>query len=202
MVIDKLLASTKDWQTDGTAEPVVYFYCNRNEPDRRDPTVIMQAIVKQLSLALPQAGLPKPVVNKYDVRAKDGFASGPLEFQECYDLVVSLLDLYPRTTIIIDGLDESDDMERWRLLEALASIMRTSVNPVKIFISSRDDGDIKLELEKLPNLYIAARDNRKDIQRYVEREVKREGGKRRLWQLPHNLQMKIISTMVEKANGM
>lgn len=162
----------------------------------------MQAIVKQLSLVLPQSGLPKLVVAAYDVRIKDGLAAGPLEFQECFDLLVLLLDLYPRTTIIIDGLDESDEMERWRLLEALTTIMHTSTNAVKIFISSRDDTDIKLKLEKLPNLYIEARDNREDIERYIHREVKLEVGNRRLWKLPHDLQMEVISTILEKANGM
>lgn len=184
-----------------TCEPVVYFYCNRNEPERRSPTTIMQAIVKQLSVALPASGLPKPVVAKYDERLKSGLAAGPLAFQESNLLLISLLDIFPRTTIIIDALDESDPTERGRLLEVLTAIMHSSTSVVKIFISSRDDIDIKLKLEKVPNLYIEAQDNGEDIKRFIHREME-SAKNRRLYSLPDELKNEIISTLTKKANGM
>lgn len=197
-----MISSPEVRQSHQTAEPVVYFYCNRNESQRQNPTAIMCAIVKQMSVVWPEAGLPKPVVAAYNERAKGGMAAGPLVFQECFDLLISLLDLYPRTTIVIDGLDESDPMERWRLLEALTAIMHTSTNSVKIFISSRDDTDIRFKLEQVPNLYIDAHDNREDIERFIKREISQTGGRRRLWRLPEGLQSRIISVILEKANGM
>lgn len=196
------MPSPKTGQNHQTAEPLVYFYCNRSDPQRQDPTAIMRSIVKQMSLAWPRAGLPKPVVEAYNDRAKNGLAAGHLMFQECFDLLILLLDLYPRTTIIIDGLDESDPRERWQLLEALTAIMHTSTNSVKIFISSRDDTDIRLKLEKVPNLYIDAQDNREDIERFIQREVKLTVGRRRLWRLPEALRRQIVSVILEKANGM
>lgn len=188
-------------QNDGsqTHEPVVYFYCNRNEPQRRDPTVIMQALLKQMSGVFP--GLPKPVVAAYNERLKLGLASGPLSFQESRNLLVSLLEIFPQTTIIIDALDESDPVERWRLLEALTVIMH-STSLVKIFISSRDDIDIKLKLEKAPNLYIEAQDNEEDIKRFIYREMAESTKNRRLSYLPVEIKQRIFSTLVEKANGM
>lgn len=196
MVINTLLSL----QNRQAAEPVVYFYCNRNEPQRRNPTAILQAILKQLCVILPQAGLPAPVVAVYDDRCKDGLAAGSLEFQECLDLLVLLLYLYPYTTIVIDALDESDPMERWQLLEAFTKCMNDS--SVKIFISSRDDTDIKSKLENVPNLYIEAEDNMDDIRRFIHREVKSSVGRRRLWRLPDNVQTQIISTILQKSNGM
>lgn len=92
MVIDMLLRPPNGERLSyQTYEPVIYCYCNRNEPDRRDPTTIMQVLVKQLSVVLP--GLPKPVVAEYDKRSKSG---GSLEFQESNDLLVSLLDIFPK----------------------------------------------------------------------------------------------------------
>ncbi|KAL0631453.1 hypothetical protein Q9L58_009685 [Maublancomyces gigas] len=161
----------------------------------------MQAIVKQLSVALLASGLPKPVVAKYDERLKSGHAAGPLAFQESNLLLISLLDIFPRTTIIIDALDESDPMERGRLLEALTAIMHSSTSVVKIFSSSRDDIDIKLKLEKVPNLYIEAQDNGEDIKRFIDREMKSTKN-RRLCSLPDELKKDIISTLTKKGNEM
>lgn len=181
-----------------THEPVVYFYCNKHEPDRRDPAKIMQAIVKQMSLVLPAAGLPKPVVAAYEKRVKDGFASGSLEFQESKDLLVSLLHIFPHTTIIIDALDESDPLTRGRLLETLTSLMHSSACSVKVFISSREDVDIKLKLENVPNLYIEAQ-NSGDIERFIHRELIEN---RRLLNLPDGVQEQITDTLMHKAGGM
>lgn len=205
MVIATLESQAQNSGGDQWREPVVYFYCNRNEPLRRDPTAIMQAIVKQLSLARPNLpGLPKSVVAEYDKRVKDGFASGSLGFQENYELVVSLLGMYSQTTIVIDALDESDPKERWRLLEALKAIIQSSTGLVKIFVSSRDDVDITLKLANVPNLYIDARDNGGDIGRFVYREVAQsiESGRLLCGHITDELKEQIISAILTKAKGM
>lgn len=196
MVIETVeLQNTENHQT---YEPVVYFYCNQNESQRRDPANIMQAIVKQLSVVLP--GLPKPVVAGYDKRVKSGLAAGPLGFCESSDLLVSLLEIFPQTTIVIDALDESDPAKRGQFLEALTTIMRSSTSVVKVFISSRDDIDIKLKLERVPNIYIEA-NNSEDIERFIHREMT-EPNNRRLFCLPDTQKKRIMSTLVKKANGM
>lgn len=194
MVIDTLTASDRK----ARHEPVIYFYCNRNDPQRRDPTCILRAIVKQISIALP--GLPKVVVAEYENRTQDGLEAGPLGFQECHELLVSLLDIFPQTTLLIDGLDESDPTERGRLLELLTTIIHSSTSVVRIFVSSRDDVDIKLKLEKVPNLYISAEDNKDDIERFIHRELAEPNT--RLFKLPAPLKELIVETLVENANGM
>lgn len=161
----------------------------------------MRALVKQISLVFPSAGLPKPVVAAYEKRVEEGFASGSLEFLESKDLLVSLLHIFPRTTIIIDALDESDPLTRGRLLEALTSLMHSSTCSVKVFISSREDVDIKLKLEKVPNLYIEAQ-NSGDIERFIHREIRESIENRRLLNLPDEVRKKIIDTLVNKAGGM
>lgn len=39
------------------------------------------------------------------------------------------------------------------------------------FISSRDDIDIKIRLEKVSNRYIEAQDNKEDIERFIDQEL-------------------------------
>lgn len=198
MVIETLGSLSRNSDSHQRLEPVIFFYCTRNDPARRDPTKILQALVKQMSVGLP--GLPKPVVAKYDERITAGLAAGALDFDESYDLLVSLLDLYPQTTIIIDGLDESDPSKRGRLLDSLNAIITSSASVVKFFISSRDDPDIKLKLDDVPNLYIHARDNSSDINRFIDRGLAQSTNQ--LLSQPGRVRDAIQKTLVEKANGM
>lgn len=178
---------------------MVYFYCDRNESPRRDPKIIMQAIVKQLSLRSP--GLPKPVVAAYEKRKEDG---GYLQWKESCDLVSSILDIYPQSTIAIDALDETDPDERWKLFKALKDLIDSSTSLVKVFVSSRDDDDITRKLNDVPNLYIKASDNMADIERFIHREIKRsiEDGSLLRGEVKEELKQEIISTLLSKSDGM
>lgn len=149
-----------------------------------------------MSLALP--GLPKVVVAGYD-KTQEHVS---LSFQRSHDLLVSLLDIFPRTTIIIDALDESDPLKRSSLLQVLNTIVQYSANVVKIFVSSRDDVDIQLRLDKVPNLYIEAQDNAEDIKRFINREMADWVKNKRLASLPVEMKDKIMATLADKANGM
>ena len=186
----------------GGPTALAYFYCHRNEEPRRDPKVIMASIVKQLTVPfLPR--MPEQVVKSYDKRVKDGFASGCLEAPECQDLIVSLIGLYSKVTVVIDALDEVPSDERGMLLDKLKIILSPNV---KIFISSRNDVPIRLQLEKLPDHYIDSTDNKSDIERFVQREVGRAIEKKKLLygrlDLNDDLTKEIIQTLAKKANGM
>ena len=208
MIINTLQLSSEDGYSlkCGEQGALVYFYCKRDEPDRQDPTKIMQSLVKQLSVQLPGDGMPKPVLDEYEKRGKNAFSSRDLSFQECENLIVSLLDIYPRTTIVIDALDEIDRQleSRKSFLEALNTIAQASKNLVKIFVSSRDDDDIILELEAVPNLYIDVVDNAGDIERFIHREINSFIKRRILLRgkVGDQLKSRIISTLIEKADGM
>jgi hypothetical protein len=206
MIINTLQLSSGDDYSKKCGEQgaVVYFYCKRDEPDRQDPTKIMQSLVRQLSVQLPEHGVPKPVTDEYEKREKNAFSSRYLRFEECQTLIVSLLDIYPQTTIVIDALDEIDRESRKPFLESLNTIAQASKNLVKIFVSSRDDDDIILELEAVPNLYIDAADNAGDIERFIHREINTSIDRRILLRgkVDDQLKRKIISILVEKADGM
>jgi hypothetical protein len=205
MIINTLLLPSGDsYNTVGEQGALVYFYCKRDEPDRQDPTKIMQSLVRQLSVQLPEHGVPKPVSDEYEKREKNAFSSRHLSFQECQKLIISLLDIYSPTTIAIDALDEIDRKSRKPFLESLSTIAQASRNLVKIFVSSRDDDDIILELEAVPNLYIDAADNAGDIERFILREINSSIDRRILLrgEVDDQLKMQIISALVEKADGM
>jgi hypothetical protein len=112
--------------------------------------------------------------------------------------------MYPQTTIVIDALDESDPTKRGDLLEGLKMIISTSTSLVKVFLSSRDDADITLELSDVPNLYIHATENMSDIDRFIHRELIYYIERRKLLRGEANDELKtqIVSTLLSNANGM
>jgi hypothetical protein len=204
MIINTLSPSGDGYNAGGGQEALVYFYCKRDEPDRQDPTKIMQSLVRQLSVQLRGHRVPKPISDEYEKREEDGSSSRHLSFQECQKLIISLLDIYPQTIIAIDALDEIDRKSRKPFLETLSTIAQASRNLVKIFVSSRDDDDIVLELEAVPNLYINAVDNARDIESFIHREINSSIDRRILLrgEVDDQLKRQIISTLVEKADGM
>ena len=184
---------------------LAFFYCNRNdaERERANPEGILRSIVRQLCMSGPHARLSKLVATKYTERERKHFADGPLRLDECVDLIIELTDQYKSTTIIIDALDECDITTRHSLLEALSRIMKHG-SSTKIFVSSRDDKDITLQLQGLPNLYIKASNNAKDINRYVHFKVEQAVADRRL--LDGNVSAETVQhisdTLTGKAQGM
>ncbi|RPB17905.1 hypothetical protein L211DRAFT_854672, partial [Terfezia boudieri ATCC MYA-4762] len=189
-------------------EVLCFFYCKRDgEASRRIPLTVLQAIIKQLSLRQPD-GLPNEILNRYMVDQENCFPagkSGVLRWEDCGTLLLSLLNMYPQTTIIIDALDELDlDYEskhRHLLLELLNDVILKCESLVKIFVASRDDQDIVMEFKKVPNLFIKATDNLKDIERYIIREFETD---RRFSRLPWSPALKniVYAELCKKANGM
>lgn len=181
--------------------PVAYFYCYRNEETRRDPSLILGAILKQLVLFSHE--LPTIIISAYDNRYSVG-STRPLDLSESQDLIVKLASMHTQTVLIIDALDEIDMVERQELLDALDFIVSNSGEVVRIFLSSRDDGDIVHKLSGVPNLSIRARDNNADIERFITREVEYLVSKKRLLggNVPDELRQKIECALGEKACGM
>ena len=186
-------------------QALAFFYCNRNdaERERANPEGILRSIVRQLSMPGPDARLPDFVAAKYTERRRKHFADGPLRLDECVDLINELTKQYTSTTIIIDALDECDITTRHSLLAGLSSIMQHG-SSTKIFVSSRDNKDITLRLQELPNLYIKASDNAKDIDRYVHFKVKQAVADKRL--LDGYVSAKVVHqisrTLTDQAQGM
>ncbi|KAI5799314.1 hypothetical protein DFH27DRAFT_90504 [Peziza echinospora] len=203
----------------GKNEHVGFFYCNKNESLRRDKTTILQTLLEQLSAPITEVqdddqptGLKKQrkvfksIDNLYTIHRKIQ-RTASLNFAECRDLLTSIAGMYEQVTIIIDALDEAEFESRGHLLDALAEIMKDSQGIVKIFISSRDDQDIKQSLKGVPNYYIKPKDNQDDIKRFIERELERAEGKEKGnggWcvALDQALKEVVLDGLLRKADGM
>jgi hypothetical protein len=104
-------------------------------------------------------------------------------------------------TIFIDALDECDPNWQDELLDALQIKINRNESLLKVFISSRDDGDIVLRLTGSPNIYIQSKDNQSDIERFVHAKVRKAIAQKRLLngEIPDELTDEIIKVLCEGA---
>lgn len=150
-------------------EGLAYFYCNRSESQRGRSENILQSFVRQLCTP---AQRPEQMQGRIKKAYKD-VRDGGTDFQtdQCMELIQECLDGYGRTTLIIDALDECDRRSRSSIIKALNSFLANSKNPVKIFISSRPDSDIRNRLKDSPTIAVSASSNQRDIKLYLETEL-------------------------------
>ena len=168
----------------------------------------MRSILKQLSSSKSADPIREPVARRYKELRKEADEIGyeelsKLTITDCEELILELLVSNP-ATIVIDALDECDPDRRHELLEALDRIIQESSNVVNIFVSSRDDNDIVCRLEQSLNVVINARNNRKDIQRFIVSQVDQSIKNKRLLhgRVSHELREQIIDVLTEGAQGM
>ena len=159
----------------GNSPQPVYFYCSRNptEPARSDPQAILASLARQLSSTRPGKPLLQPSIDLYDEEEAEGFISGQPQLEQSLKLIMQLIELYPQTTIILDALDECNPATRLDLLRTLEHLLQQSCSLVKIFVSSRNDQDIVMQLNGYLNLEIDSRRNSSDIAQFVNAEVER-----------------------------
>lgn len=181
-------------------EGFAFFYCNRNEENRRNAFDILRSYVRQLSTPLHRSGLIHSELKQlYDNSQLRGSGWTP---KLCQDYLIRLLNLYPRAVLILDALDECDSAERTSLLDFLDSIPGKSSKPVRIFISSRPEGDIHQRLVHLSSIEIQASDNGNDIDKFILESIERNGRWNDALRQDELLKNEIIQTLRDKSNGM
>lgn len=201
-MIDQELGQSS--QNTGLA-PVAYFYCSRSnaEPQRSDPDEILRSIARQLSGTNEYLPVRERAKLKYDHLGKPMSGVRKLSLEESVELILELLEENP-ATIVIDALDECDPNRRHELFESLDKIVQRSTNVVKVFISSRNDGDIVCRLANSPNIYIDSTLNGEDMERFISIEVTKAIHLKRILggHVSYALEKRIVETLSHGAQGM
>ena len=168
---------------------------------------MLRAILRQLLCYNPLWQEKSSTASEYRVRKsdanEDGFEISRLDILETRDQVIEIASQMPMT-ILIDALDECRSSQRHELLGALDVILERSAHLVKVFVSSRDDVDIVLRLQRHPNIYISVGDNTGDIQRFIQSEIQKAQSDRRLLKgtISPELRKRITESLSMKAGGM
>lgn len=178
-------------------EGFAFFYCDRTDKTRGQPRFVLQSYVRQLSTV---AGKPEDMQIKLRKLCKEARENASdLSFDECKQQLLESLNLYPKTTLVLDALDECDPDSRDLLIKAINFLLSESKRPLKVFISSRPDEDIRLQFLTRPNIEIQAKDNEVDVKTFVnERIVKSKG----LESISLSLREDIVKTLLHRSQGM
>ncbi|KAJ5104243.1 NACHT nucleoside triphosphatase [Penicillium argentinense] len=195
-----LTSTVVDWVRDqpskGNDEGFAFFYCGKDEKHTQ-PLTILQSFVRQLSTTRNN---PASMQAKLQQACKEAREEGSnFRFRQCKDQILASLDIYQRTTLIIDALDECDPDTRYDLIETLQLFMAESKRVVRIFISSRPDPSIENWLESSPNVGIRADDNQGDIEKFLHSKMNRLA---RINTSLRDLKAEIIAKLLERCQGM
>ncbi|KAL5335587.1 hypothetical protein BJX70DRAFT_314283 [Aspergillus crustosus] len=186
-------------------DDVIYFFCSRNanDPGRQEPKAALRALVHQLALRA-RGGLPKKLCETFDKRYSTGMARNGMDFDEAHELLLGLLNGYARTTIVIDALDECSEEDRRSLIHSLRNLVDHSTALVRVFVSSRGDGDISARLQEVPHISVAESITRTDMERFVEQEIRDAIRYKDLLygQVTPELEERVTAELLAKAGGM
>ena len=129
----------------GPSLALAYFYCDGAElkEDARHQLSsenILACITKQILMHVADTTLPEPAIKLYESNYQK--TQKPTEVQ-CIKLISDVLAQLSVLTLILDGLDECPLPVQSKLLLVLQKVCDGSQALTKIFVSSRDEGDIK-----------------------------------------------------------
>jgi Cdc6-like AAA superfamily ATPase len=196
-VIDKIQSDLKKGPNH---EGLAFFYFNRNESERQKPLSVLRSFVQQLSTPFNEehssSSLQKRLKKFY--LEKRQTASEPT-ISECEGLILESVNTYPKTTLILDAVDECDKSNRSDLIEIFKNLLAHASRPVKNFISSRPDDDIKEGFKSGANIEIRAADNQDDISKFIRSEITKHPRWKRMF--PED-QKVIIETLQARSRGM
>lgn len=141
MVIDHVQSLL---QASPNPEGFAFFYCSRNGNDqkRRESLSVLQSYVRQLSADIWKPGnMLKSLRDRRREMMKRG--SNHLSFEARKELLLESMKLYTKTALVLDALDECEKDSHRELVEVIEDLLSKSERPLKVFISSRPDGDIR-----------------------------------------------------------
>ncbi|KAK1561435.1 uncharacterized protein LY79DRAFT_664314 [Colletotrichum navitas] len=171
-----------------SAVPIAYFYCNSGDGERTKPDEVLRCIARQLCGDDPESPVTEELRHAYETARDPQIGQNKLSINEAKDLILGRLSENPATIL-------------W---DCLNSIVKDAPNLVKVFLTSRDDGDIVCRLSSTPNIYISVQDNSTDIERFVELELSKAISQKRLLRglVSEQLRSQIAAALKEGSQGM
>ncbi|KAM5354438.1 hypothetical protein ACJ41O_001087 [Fusarium nematophilum] len=178
-------------------EGFAFFYCDRSDLARRKLHSILRSYIRQLSVTPrhPESIHQAP----YNLYEKGGNIQAGITADDCKKMLVEIVNTYPRTTLVLDALDECDEETRQDLIGVFGYLIDHSERVLKIFIASRPEHDIREHMKVFePVAHIDTTDNRGDIKKFVRQRI----SKHTAWTISEEMKIKVEETLVEKGNGM
>ncbi|KAL6704775.1 hypothetical protein ACN47E_007696 [Coniothyrium glycines] len=201
-VIDRYLADEEDPLSQKHDEGFAYFYCSSSDQTRQTMESILRSYIRQLS-EVPSH--PERVhETAYDLYKTKGQIQHAISVKEWESTLEKMINSYPRTTLVLDALDECDEGTRRQFLELLERLFQNCSHPLKVFIASRPETDIRTYFKSFKNpgtlVAISTSDNSGDIEKFITDQINKNSV---LWK-DITLQTKelVKSTLIGQSGGM
>lgn len=134
----------------------------------QDSLVVLRSFVRQLSCkANNYSYIQSNVIQRCEKAKQEGRS---LSYTDCKELILESMNLYSKTTIILDALDESD-ISYYNLAEIFIDMLDKARKPVKVFISSRPDREFLEAFKDRATIMVNSRNQQGDIEKYLAKEL-------------------------------
>ena len=145
---------------------IAYLYCNFRRQQEQKPDNLLASLLKHLVQKSPS--IPASLLQLYEQRQN---SSQRLGFDEISEILRSLIQIFSKTYIVVDALDEChvSQGDRHRFLTELFSLQQ-ELN-VKLLVTSRDIPEIKNYFSK--SLVLEIRASEDDVWKYLNSQVSR-----------------------------
>lgn len=156
--------------------------------------------MRQLSAPRDESSIIPYIEAQYTERQRSGFSRDRLTSEECHDLLIQLTRDYSQSNVVIDGLDECDRDTRYVLMDTLDDIVTKATRPVKIYIASRQDQDLRDRYQTRGHLEVTANDNQSDIEKFVLNKMEQSEFCRT--KMTSKIRQEVLRTFFDKSQGM
>jgi hypothetical protein len=186
----------------GPDRAVAYFYCDYKDKERQELLRILGSLAAQLARQSEKAfGVLQDLYLK--CCPKDRSPMEP-DIDLLAKTLRQMLTLFDDVSIIVDALDECGD-NAIGVAESLVSLGSGANSNTRTLLLSRDEIGIRQVLQNNDYIQVAIAAQSEDLKIYVQAEIESRGrkiGRGRLALRSTELKEEIMSTLVEKADGM
>jgi hypothetical protein len=177
---------------------VAFFYCDYKNAESQDVIKILSSLASQLAR---QHESCFQLLKDYEdgLRPQHQLRRSP-EVEELVDLIRKMSDLFEDVRLIVDGLDECNEHagEVANLLKSLGDGHAV----ISLCLLSRDELDIRTELEAPMFEHIEIAAHTEDVEHYVRIEIEDRLKKKKLRLKSNDLKDEIVHQLVTRAKGM
>ena len=173
---------------------IAYYYFDASDTNSLSLRTFLASIVRQYCNRM--ASLPDRILNEFDTQQAKYGSSRQLEIEELASILDDLLSAQPSNTIVVDGIDESQEQED---ICVLLNSLAEADGLVHVFVSSRPEVAIRRQLTQFAEIQMSEAALEGDIGRYVKSRMKVEP---RLARLSSQLKQHVQNTIQERSHGM
>jgi hypothetical protein len=163
------------------------------------PVQVLSTLIKQLCRRTRE--IPKHILALYTRCTSDDIAPRLPELEQHFEETIGCFD---QVFLVVDAMDECKTDHRGGLLSYIVHIFQSSPGKLKLFVTSRPEGDIKeaFNSEKFKTIRIEATKVNADTASYVAHELETRRHRYYSVHTDFSLKKQVKDALVSQSNGM